>query len=250
MYHKKIKINLIVHDLKSPLAVVETGVRSLLEKPEKYGVLTESQQKILKRTLRNVRSAQALVNDVLELGKSEAGIVALKKIHLSDLMMQMLLELFDYVDGDISDNLRGCTDLTNLKAILKKSGIVLDLDERFWNRELLLDQTKIKQILRNLLNNALKYRKTSVELKIDIKENHLFLAVIDDGDGIPAAYHKKIFESYFQLESKAAGFVRGDGLGLAGVKVLVEDLGGKLSLISEKGKGTQFVVELPFPNPT
>ena len=247
MYRKKIKINLLVHDLKSPLAVVETGIRTLLEKPEKHGPISENQQKILKRTLRNTQNAQSIVNDLLELGRAEAGIFLFQTVPLSALMLQMLFELFDLMDSDVSEDLKACTDLSSLKAVLSKSGIVLHLDERLWHHPYRLDEAKVKQILRNLLSNALKYRKTAVVITVDCKQDHLFLSVTDDGEGIPSAYHQKIFESYFQLESNNAGCVRGCGLGLAGVKVLVEDLGGKLALISEKGKGTQFAVELPLP---
>jgi signal transduction histidine kinase len=72
------------------------------------------------------------------------------------------------------------------------------------------------------------------------------LSVTDDGEGIPEQYHKKIFESYFYLEGGEESTVRGSGLGLAGVMVLVEDLGGRLFLESEAGEGATFSVKLPL----
>ncbi|UCD32210.1 MAG: ATP-binding protein, partial [Desulfobacterales bacterium] len=103
-----------------------------------------------------------------------------------------------------------------------------------------------KQILRNLLSNALKFRKSLVEIGIDVKDDHLVLSVKDDGEGIPSEYHKKIFESYFYLESKEESVIRGSGLGLAGVMVLVEDLGGRLFLESAAGQGATFSVKVPL----
>ena len=79
--------------------------------------------------------------------------------------------------------------------------IQFDIDEALWDQEVCLDECKIRQILRNLLNNALKYRKEHLEIKIERKNGSLLIAVRDDGEGIPENYHQKIFECYFQMES-------------------------------------------------
>ena len=246
MDRKRIKIDLLIHDLKVPLAVVESGVTMLLQRPDKYGPLTRKQEKILNRILRNAKTTQVLVNDALELGKAREGIVKLTDFTLSRLLENTLIELFDLVDNTTAERIKACKDLAELKAALAENGFVLFIDEELWFREFYMDEAKIKQILRNLLNNALKYRKNLIEINVDTKENHLFLSVKNDGEGIPSAYHKKIFESYFHMEAKDAGVIRGSGLGLAGVMVLVEDLGGKLFLDSEEGEGAKFSVKLPF----
>jgi len=250
MDRKKIKIDLLIHDLKVPLAVVESGITLLLQKPEKYGPLTATQKKVLMRTLRNTRVTQTLVNDALELGKSRESIVNLKNISLSSLFEETLIELFDLVDSNTSERIKTCTELSELKEILAENGLVLIINEELWPQKVCLDEAKIKQILRNLVNNALKYRKSFVEIKVDKKDDHLFLSVKDDGEGIPSVFHKKIFKSYFQLEAKDGAPVRGSGLGLAGVMILVEDLGGKLFLESEEGEGAEFSLELPLPKKT
>ncbi len=250
MDREKIKIDLLIHDLKVPLAVVESGVTLLLQKPEKYGPLTAKQKKVLERTLRNTRVAQTLVNDALELGKSRKGIVNLTSFSLSSLFEETLTELFDLVDSNTSERIKTCSKLTELKEILAENGLVLIIDEGLWSHEICLDEAKIRQILRNLVNNALKYRKNFLEIKVDKKDNQLFLSVKDDGEGIPSVFHKKIFESYFQLEAKNGAPARGNGLGLAGVMILVEDLGGKLFLESEEGEGAEFSIELPLPKKT
>jgi two-component system, OmpR family, sensor kinase len=81
---------------------------------------------------------------------------------------------------------------------------------------------------------------------IEKQYDHLMLSVADDGEGIPEIYHKKIFESYFQLDVSDTHAVRGHGLGLAGVMVLVEDMGGRLNLESEEGRGAKFLVTVPL----
>jgi signal transduction histidine kinase len=250
MDREKIKLDLLIHDLKVPLAVVESGITLLLEKPGKYGPLTAKQKKVLKRTLRNTRVAQTLVNDALELGKSRKGIVNLTSFSLSSLFEETLIELFDLVDSNTSERIKTCTEFAEIKETLMKTGLVLLIDEGLWSQEFCLDEAKIKQILRNLLNNALKYRKSFVEVKVIEKNDHLFLSVKDDGEGIPSVFHKKIFKSYFQLEAKDGAPIRGSGLGLAGVMILVEDLGGKLFLESDEGEGAEFSLEVPLPKKT
>jgi two-component system OmpR family sensor kinase len=246
MDRKKIKIDLLIHDLKVPLAVVESGITLLLQKPESYGPLTAKQKKVLERTLRNTRATRMLVNDALELERSGEGIVNLTKFSFSSLLEETFIELFDLIDGHTSEQIKNCTGLAELKEILAEKGLGLDINERLWRKEFCLDQAKIKQIIRNLLNNALKYRKHFIEIKIDKNDDVLFLSVIDDGEGIAPVFHKKIFESYFQMGSENGSTVRGSGLGLAGVMVLVEDLGGRLLLESDEGKGAKFSVEVPL----
>jgi len=246
MHREKISLQLFIHDLKVPLAVIEAGITSLLGKLEKYGPLTERQEKVLVRTLRNTRVIQALVNDSLELERSKQGVLNVTRIRVSDLIEEALVEIFDLVDYRASEKIKVCSDLRQLRSALEEKGLMIFIDEGLWCEELSLDEPKIKQILRNLLNNALKYRKSCVELTVEKQHDHLFFSVKDDGEGIPSIYHKRIFESYFQMNATDSYTVRGHGLGLAGVMVLIEDMGGQLSLESDEGKGAKFVVELPL----
>jgi two-component system OmpR family sensor kinase len=246
MHRERIKIDLLIHDLKVPLAVVETGITSLLQRREKYGPLTEKQEQALTRALRNTKVIRSLVNDILELGRSREGIVSLKNLKFSDLIEQALVEIFDLVDRNTSEKIKICADLPQLRDTLEEKGLMLFMEEALWCQEVCLDEAKMRQILRNLLINALKYRKSRVELEVDKKDVYLVFSVKDDGEGIPSIYHKKIFESYFQMDVTDSSTVRGHGLGLAGVMILVEDMGGELFLESDEGKGAKFLVKLPL----
>ena len=245
---ERIKMDLLIHDLKVPLAVIEAGLIALLNKQEKYGPVTERQEKVFARVLRNTKVLKTLVNDTLELGRSEEGVVNYSKFRMSSLIEEALEEIFDLTDTSASEEIKQCVKLARFREVLESKGVRLFVDENLWGEEICQDQAKLNQILRNLLNNALKYRKTLVELKIDKIDTSVIFSVKDDGEGIPSAYHKKIFECYFQMEPDARGScsVRGHGLGLAGVMVLVEDLGGKLFLDSDEGLGTRFLVKLPL----
>jgi signal transduction histidine kinase len=242
----RIKFDFLVHDLKVPLAVIEAGLTSLIEKTDKYGPLTDKQLKVLKRALRNTLVTRTLVNDALELGRSSQGIISKASFPLSGFVVQTLVEIFDLVDLETSDCVRGCDTLSVLKEQLSQKGIILTMDERLWHQEVRMDESKMKQIIRNLLSNALKYKKKQVELKIGKEEDSFVVIVGDDGDGIPTGYHDKIFECYFQMDMQGDYCVRGHGVGLAGVMVLVEDMGGRLFLESDVGKGATFSVKVPM----
>jgi len=246
MGKQRIKFDFLVHDLKVPLAVIEAGLTSLIQKTDKYGPLTDKQLKVLKRALRNTLVTRTLVNDALELGRSSQGIIQKTTFPLSGFVVQTLVEIFDLVDLETSDCVQGCDTLSVLKEQLSEKGILLTVDERLWHQEISMDESKMKQIIRNLLSNALKYKKKQVELKIGQEEDSFVVIVGDDGDGIPSGYHDKIFECYFQMDMQGDYCVRGHGVGLAGVMVLVEDMGGRLFLESDVGKGATFSVKVPL----
>ncbi len=241
-----IKLDLLIHDLKVPLAVIEAGVSSLLKRPEKYGELTESQERVLQRVLRNAKITQNLVNDVLELGRSREGIVNLRWFMLCELVEETLVEIFDLTDSSVSERIRGCKDSAMLRDAVGGAGLSLSIEDELWAKKVCLDEVKVTQILRNLLSNAFKYRKKKVELMITEEKGCLIMRVKDDGEGIPSEYHSKVLECYYQKDPSGICSVRGHGIGLAGVVALLEDMGGRLSLESEEGKGATFSVELPL----
>jgi len=247
MGQNRIKIDLLIHDLKVPLAVIEAGITSLLNRQEKYGPLTEKQIKVLQRALRNTKVTQNLVADALELGRSRRGIMNLSAVRLSSCLGEALVELFDLNNSALSEKIKTCRSLVRLKETLRPEGLILEIDERLWNAQLPLDEGKIKQIVRNLLSNALKYRKREVSLRAYKDQGNLLVCIKDDGEGIPAKYHKKIFDCYFQMDPSETCPVRGHGLGLAGVMVLLEDMGGKMTLSSDEGQGAEFIVKIPLP---
>lgn len=246
MERNRIKLEFLVHDLKVPLAVIEAGLLSLLQKTEKYGPLTDKQTKVLERALRNTMVTRTLVNDVLELGRSSAGLINKNNFRAARFIAETLLEVFDLTDQALAEEIREQTSLADLKKVLARRGVFLEMDEEFWSREICQDESKVRQVFRNLLNNALRYRKNRIALNVGAKDGRLCLSVSDDGEGIPAGYHDKIFQCYFQMDMNTDHCVRGHGLGLAGVQVLIEDMGGELFLESDIGKGATFTVRIPM----
>ena len=246
MGRRRIKFDFLIHDLKVPLAVIEAGILSLVQKKDKYGPLTDKQMKVMERILRNTIVTRTLVNDALELGRSAEGIINSSEFSVATFVEQTLVEIFDLNDHEAAERIKKCSSLRSLQETISEQGVLIDIQESLWCRNVVLDESKVKQIFRNLLNNALKYRKKEVVLKMKESDNALFISVKDDGEGIPSSYHQKIFECYFQMDMRTDHCVRGHGLGLAGVMVLVEDMGGQLFLESDSGKGATFSVKIPF----
>ena len=241
-----IKTEILIHDLKVPISVIDAGAKSLLNRQDSYGPLTEKQIKVLKRIIRNTLTTQRLVNDVLELGRSREGVMITSDFSVSSLVIAVLVEIFDLADPPIADIIRKVDSYRGLEQVLSTTGVRLRFDKKMWNTIVHLDAAKVKQILRNLTTNAFKHRVSLVEISGSIEGNQMILRVRDDGRGIPPANHQRIFETYFTTGGSIESAIESHGLGLAGVMVLLKDMGGGLVLTSDDGKGAEFVVTIPL----
>ncbi len=107
------------------------------------------------------------------------------------------------------------------------------------------DRSQLKTLLENLIGNAAKYAKQSIELELRKNNSDIVFAVVDDGPGIAGEYHEKIFEQYFQVP----GSRKGTGIGLYSVKKAVENHHGTIAVASVPGQGARFLVTLPATAP-
>lgn len=238
---KNIQTAHLVHDLKNPINIIESGARSLVDKPDRYGVLNAKQEKVIKRMLRNAVRLRHLTNSMLEVDMATLGIVNHSECLPVNILREALIEVFDLVDPSVSDALEDEHDLERFRAALKSHDVYLEADEANLSKPVVTDETKFSLIITNLLSNAFKYKTKSVFLKLSVAEDTMTVSVRDDGPGIPENYHRQIFDQYFQCD-KVEGFpVRGHGLGLAGAQALADALGGTLSLC-RGAKGAEFVV--------
>lgn len=248
MQDTTIKTEILIHDLKVPISVIDAGAKSLLKRQDFYGSLTEKQIKVLKRIVRNTLTTKRLVNDVLELGRSREGVMITSDFPVSFLVTCTLVEIFDLSDPCVADVVRKIKTYDDLNRAIQISGARLSFEPKVWKTILHLDEAKVRQILRNLVTNAFKHRASMVEISGAIENKHLILKVVDDGCGIPSADHQKIFETYFTTGASIENAIISHGLGLAGVMVLLKDMGGKLKLNSDSGKGAEFIVTIPLKN--
>ncbi len=243
---KNIRTSHLVHDLKNPVNIIETSTRSLLENPDRYGDLTKKQEKVLRRILRNAIKIKGLTHSMLEVDQAGLGIVNVSECDLSGVLKEALVEVFEIVDPQVSEALDEVSDTAALREILLEQDIVLDADDAQLNQIIEIDRSKLCLIITNLLSNAFKYKSKKVFLKCATHNGTVDVSVRDDGPGIPEAYHKQIFDQYFQCSTVEGVPVRGHGLGLAGALALTEAMGGTLSLC-KCPEGAEFLVRIKLP---
>jgi two-component system OmpR family sensor kinase len=241
-----IKTEILIHDLKVPISVIDAGAKSLLNRQDSYGPLTDKQAKVIKRIIRNTLTTQRLVNDVLELGRSREGVVIKSKFPVSHLVTSVLIEAFDLSCPAATERVRRAESYTDLADVLKEGHVNLSFDSSVWKKVVCLDEAKVRQILTNLVTNAFKHKSSDIEISGHIVDDKLILNVTDDGQGIPPEDHKKIFETYFTTGSSIESAICSHGLGLAGVMILLKDMGGTLKLDSADGQGAEFIVTIPL----
>lgn len=245
-FFREVEIEFLIHELKDPVAVIETGVRTILEKKEKFGPLTPRQEKILKRTLRNSNKARAMLNNLLEIGRSEAGCFFCCRFKPAASAYGVLLEVLDGLSEDVSEQFRALAEEKVVLEFLDRHGIFLSIAPALAQTELVQDETKFRQILGNLIKNALHFRKERVEIRMKLENDHVLVEVADDGPGIDPTHHQMVFERYKQVKECAISPRNGHGLGLAGALIMARRLGGDIELESTRGKGATFRLKLPI----
>jgi signal transduction histidine kinase len=111
------------------------------------------------------------------------------------------------------------------------------------------DRDRLKQVLINLVDNAVKYSESTatVELKLAQQPHQTLIQVCDHGIGIPLPDQSRIFERFYRVDSARSRLTGGHGLGLAIVKTLVESMGGRITVRSKPGEGSIFTITLPTP---
>lgn len=225
-------ISVASHQLKTPL----TGIRWFSEFLLKgdAGELNKEQLGFVEQIYDSNERMINLVNDLLNVSRIETG----KKFTVEKKSTSMVR----LIDGVVKENMV----LANKKKIRieKKFGkfkkIVLNIDEQ-----------KIKQVLHNLVSNAIKYSRDGSNVKIgyieDAAKEPVFY-VEDNGLGIPKAQQKRVFQKFFRADNAISTQTDGTGLGLYIAKAIVEAHGGKIWFESVEGKGTKFYFSLPPEN--
>ncbi len=247
-FFRQLDVEFLIHELKDPLSVIETAVRMLLEKQEKFGVLTERQDKTLKRALKSSRKVRSLIGDLLEVGRSDTGCFECRRFDAVAAVNDVLVESLETVNEEQWDALQSAGSDAQRQTILSRSGIVLRSAASGDDLQLCQDETKFRQIVGNLIKNALQYRERCLEIVIDRRDEWLVVEVLDDGPGIEEKHRELIFQRYTRLGPEARGALSrpGHGLGLAGARILARHLGGDITAGTRCGPGTVFRLTLPM----
>jgi signal transduction histidine kinase len=236
--------DLFIHDLTEPLSIVSTTTDSLLHKVDQYGPLTDHQKRLLDRVSRNIRKAKSLTQDMIEILRSEERVFEKEYFSIEKTVVESLLDVLEMSLPNAVERLSQAENQEAFRHDLKDYGIFIEITGKYCKSPFCHDQRKIQQILRNLISNAMKYRRQRMEVKIS-GEAYLLILVEDDGIGIPLEDQEVIFERFVRLNNEKRAYVPGLGLGLTGVKALVEAMGGEITLESQEGAGTRFMVRIP-----
>lgn len=221
------------HELRTPLNAI-LGLTEVLGDGT-YGLVNQRQQRSLNTIERNGQHLLELINDILNLAKIEAG--------------QMV---FHPVPVEINQICRGSVVLIRHQASKKNIEIQLDLPTQ--SPKIEGDQLRLRQALINLLGNAIKFTpiggKISLRLELKATENLVRIHIQDNGIGIAPVDQAQLFQPFVQLDSSLTRRFSGTGLGLALVKQIAELHGGSISVTSTLGKGSEFLLCLPWSAPS
>lgn len=219
-------ISMTSHEFRTPLTSINTSAELL----EKYWDKMDDGKKknSLMRIQENVDVMTNMLNDVLTIGKSDAGMlhIKLEPVNIGELCREILREF------------KTC--------LVSKSNHNIKFEMKSLNSRILLDYQLVKQMLENLLSNAVKYSNDNslINFKVSFSEKFIIFNIKDEGIGIPETDINNLFSPFFRANN--TGNISGTGLGLAIVKRIVDLHNGKIYVKSEEGKGTEFVITLPL----
>jgi len=236
--------DLLIHDLTGPLSIASTSTVNLLQKADRYGPLSDSQKRVLERIQRNVQKAQNLLQEMVEILRSEEGLFQKDFFLIEKTVQDSLFDALEMSTPQAVEKLCLVQSHEEFRGCLKEYGVYVEITGKYCKSPFCHDQKKIRQILRNLMGNALKYRKERMGVIIS-GDTDMIVLIEDDGIGIPLADQEAIFKRFVRLSDEQHAHVPGLGLGLTGVKTLVEAMGGEITLESREGTGTRFTVRIP-----
>jgi two-component system phosphate regulon sensor histidine kinase PhoR len=216
-------VSTVSHDLRSPL----TAILGYVELLERVGPVTETQRDFIRRVQSSVHNITGLVDDLLNLGRIEAGFDARKESIQLDQIMRYVVESLQIL------------------AETKKQRLVLEIPDRL--PPILANPIQIRTLVENLMDNAIKYTRSEgkITLRVLLTQKQIILQVVDTGAGIPAIDLPYVFDKFYRASNTDTD-VSGTGLGLAIVKSIVENHNGRIWVDSTVDVGSTFTVVLPI----
>ena len=220
----------ISHELRTPLNVIFSA-EQMLDLLLRKEPIEDNKYKISKYMniiKQNCYRLIRLIGNLIDITKMDAGYF---EINLQN-----------------NDIVKVVEDITlSVAEYIENKSINLIFDTEFEEKIIACDLEKIERIMLNLLSNAVKFTPENGDIFVDVyeKDYKIFISVKDTGIGIPEPLQDAIFERFIQADKSTSRNREGSGIGLSLVRSLVELHGGSISLVSEYGKGAEFILELP-----
>lgn len=220
-------VSVVSHQLRSPLSNLKWVTELLISSKTKMS--SQKQLEYLQILRENNERMQNLISDLLIVARIEQGKLPpqKKKVSLDALVREAVkdVELF--------------AQASNVKLTLSVKGTL---------PQILADESQLKPVIENLLDNAIRYteEKKKVEVTLSKKGNNLYFEVRDQGVGIPKEEQKHIFQKFFRSKNALRQQTEGSGLGLYIAKSIINKSGGEIEFFSQEGKGSTFFFTLPI----
>ncbi len=218
-------VSTVSHELRTPLTSMIASVSLMRE--GLAGEVTPKQKRLLDLIYRNSDRLHELINDILDLSRLESGT---HRLQYAETTFRELAE-------DSVSMLTGAADGRGVKLVVESAR----------DYPMCVDPGKIKQVLVNLIGNAVKFTPPEGRVRIlaESRDAGLRLCVEDSGIGIPQDHLDRVFDRFHQVEDAMTRTNRGSGLGLTICQKIVENHGGRIWVESEFGKGSRFIFEIP-----
>jgi PAS domain S-box-containing protein len=216
----------VSHEIRTPMNAI-IGFSTLLNDPE---ISEDEQRQYTDIIFQSGSQLLSIINDIVDIANVESGQakVNLKAFYLNA-ALKNLYEQFSIQAKQDSVSINLITSLPDDESAI------------------ISDNTKLIQVLSNLINNALKFtRNGRIDFGYTVTGNVIEFSVRDTGIGIPEEYHSRIFDRFYQVDNAVSREFSGTGLGLSICKGYVNLLGGDIRVESQVGKGTLFVFSIPF----
>ena len=211
----------VSHELRTPLTIVHGYLQSVLRRQNN---LTEMQQEALETAASEAERTIRLLQDLLDLARADSGYLhfQMKSYVLNDLVEEVVVMAQKYSDR------------------------LITIESTIYPIEVKIDYSRFKQILLNLIDNAIKYSEASTPILLKLNKFHdkAIIQVCDKGYGIPLQHQTRIFERFYRVDESRFHATGGCGLGLSIVKTLVEGMGGSVCVQSKLGEGSVFTITL------
>ena len=216
----------VSHELRTPLTFVKGYVDLLMDGDK--GLLTSEQQEYLQIVSDKTDDITRIIEDIITLQRIDSGNLQLETMSMADVLK---------------------TAAANHRIVADKKGLSIACQIPEGQKGFVrIDKGRMNQVLDNLIGNAFKFSPDGGTIRLSMAEHeqHVLISVVDEGIGMPAEKHQRIFERFYQIDGSSRRRFGGTGIGLAIVKRIIDAHEGKIWVESELNKGSAFFFTLPI----